>query len=40
MYRHGISADEAFSMLRTHSQSTNNKLLAVAERVVETGTLA
>jgi len=39
MTRHGIRADAAFEMLRTHSQRTNSKLLAVAERVVETGTL-
>ena len=39
MQRHGIGADAAFAMLRRHSQHTNNKLLAVAERVVETGTL-
>ena len=37
MARHGISADAAFDMLRTHSQRTNSKLLAVVERVVETG---
>jgi GAF domain-containing protein len=39
MYRHGIGPDEAFAILRTQSQRTNSKLLAVAERVVETGTL-
>ncbi|MDT7581524.1 MAG: hypothetical protein QOK35_2788 [Pseudonocardiales bacterium] len=39
MYRHSVDADEAFGMLRAHSQRTNSKLLAVAERVVETGTL-
>jgi GAF domain-containing protein len=39
MSRHGLSADAAFEMLRTHSQATNCKLVAVAERVVETGTL-
>ena len=39
MQRHGIGADAAFAMLRRHSQHTNNKLLAVSERVVETGTL-
>ncbi len=39
MYRHGVGADEAFAMLRTRSQHTNSKLLAVAERVVETGSL-
>ena len=39
MARHGIGADAAFDMLRTHSQRTNNKLLAVVERVVETGAL-
>ena len=38
-HRHGIGAEAAFAMLRRHSQHTNNKLLAVAERVVETGTL-
>ena len=39
MHRHGLRADEAFAMLRVHSQRTNSKLLAVAERVVETGAL-
>jgi GAF domain-containing protein len=39
MSRHGIGADAAFGMLRTHSQRTNSKLLAVVERVVETGAL-
>jgi GAF domain-containing protein len=39
MARHGIGADAAFDMLRTHSQRTNSKLLAVVERVVETGAL-
>jgi GAF domain-containing protein len=39
MIRHGVQADTAFEMLRTHSQRTNNKLVAVAERVVETGML-
>jgi GAF domain-containing protein len=39
MHRHGVRADEAFAMLREQSQRTNSKLLAVAERVVETGTL-
>jgi GAF domain-containing protein len=39
MYRDGIRADAAFEMLRAHSQRTNSKLLVVAERVVETGSL-
>ena len=39
MTRHGVRADEAFEMLRTHSQHTNSKLVAVAEKVVETGGL-
>ena len=39
MSRHGIDADAAFALLAAHSQRTNCKLLAVAERVVETGTL-
>jgi GAF domain-containing protein len=39
MCRHGVQADEAFEMLRAHSQRTNSKLVAVAERVVEIGTL-
>jgi GAF domain-containing protein len=39
MYRHGVGADAAFEMLRTRSQRTNSKLLAVAEQVVETGSL-
>lgn len=39
MSLHGVGADEAFGMLASRSQRTNSKLLAVAERVVETGTL-
>ena len=39
MSRHGVSADAAFEMLRTRSQHTNCKLVAVAEQVVETGSL-
>ena len=39
MHRHGLRADQAFSLLRAHSQRTNDKLLAVAERVVESGSL-
>lgn len=39
MARYGIGADEAFAMLAGRSQRTNCKLLAVAEQVVETGTL-
>jgi GAF domain-containing protein len=39
MHRHGVTADAAFAMLRAHSQHANSKLVAVAERVVETGTL-
>jgi GAF domain-containing protein len=39
MTRHGLQADAAFEMLRAHSQRTNSKLVAVAERVVETGVL-
>ena len=39
MHSHGIGGDAAFEMLRTHSQRTNSKLLTVAARVVEAGTL-
>ena len=39
MSRHGLPADAAFEMLRTHSQRTNTKLVAVAKQVVETGSL-
>ena len=39
MSSHGVAADTAFEMLRTHSQRTNCKLVAVAGRVVETGML-
>ena len=39
MTRHGLQADAAFEMLRAHSQRTNSKLVAVAERVVETGAI-
>jgi hypothetical protein len=39
MTRHGVPADVAFEMLRARSQHTNTKLVAVAEKVVETGML-
>ena len=39
MTRHGLQADAAFELLRTHSQRTNSKLVAVAEQVVEAGML-
>lgn len=39
MSRNGVSADAAFELLRAHSQRTNSKLVAVAEKVVETGML-
>ena len=39
MHRHAVPADEAFAMLRAHSQNTNRKLMAVVQRVVETGSL-
>ena len=39
MTRHGLPADAAFELLRAHSQRTNSKLVAVAEKVVETGML-
>ena len=39
MSRHGVPADAAFELLRAHSQRTNSKLVAVAEKVVETGLL-
>ena len=39
MHRHGVRADAAFAMLRAHSQHTNRKLIDVAARVIETGTL-
>ena len=39
MVRHGLRAEEAFAMLRAHSQRTNTKLVALAEKVVETGGL-
>jgi AmiR/NasT family two-component response regulator len=39
MCRLGVRADAAFEMLRAHSQRTNTKLVTVAERVVETGSL-
>jgi ANTAR domain/GAF domain len=37
MCRYGVSADEAFEVLRRRSQHTNCKLIAVAAQVVETG---
>ena len=39
MCRLGVRADAAFEMLRAHSQRTNTKLVTVAERVAETGSL-
>jgi GAF domain-containing protein len=39
MRGHGVTADIAFQMLRTRSQHTNVKLIDVASRVVEIGTL-
>jgi GAF domain-containing protein len=39
MCRLGVRADAAFEMLRAHSQRTNTKLVTLAERVVETGSL-
>ena len=39
MHRLGVRADAAFAMLRARSQHTNKKLLDVATRVIETGTL-
>ena len=39
MCRHTVRAEEAFAMLRAHSQRTNRKLLEVAREVVESGTL-
>jgi GAF domain-containing protein len=39
MCRLGVRADAAFEMLRVHSQRTNTKLMTVAERVIETGSL-
>jgi GAF domain-containing protein len=39
MHRHGVTADVAFGLLRSRSQQSNSKLLDVAERVVQTGTL-
>ncbi|MBW3642523.1 MAG: ANTAR domain-containing protein, partial [Actinobacteria bacterium] len=35
MARSGVSADEAFEMLSAASQRTNEKLLHVAQRIVE-----
>ena len=35
MARHGLTADRAFEMLRTHSQNHGRKLVDVAEAVVE-----
>lgn len=37
MGRHHITEDQAFDILRTHSQRTNTKLREVARRVCETG---
>jgi response regulator NasT len=39
MAHHGISADDAFLMLREHSQQTDQKLGALAAAVVESHTL-
>lgn len=40
MGRHHISEEQAFDILRTHSQQTNTKLRDVARRVCETGSPA
>ncbi len=40
MERHGMSAGQAFELLRKISQNTNRKLVTVAEELVETGTTA
>jgi GAF domain-containing protein len=39
MREHGITADEAFDLLRQRSQNANTKLVDVADRVVRTGVL-
>ena len=35
MSRHGLTADNAFEMLRAHSQNHGRKLIDVADAVVE-----
>jgi GAF domain-containing protein len=37
MEQHGLDAEEAFDMLRRHSQANNVKVRAVAEHVIATG---
>jgi len=39
MGRHHLTEDQAFDLLRTHSQRSNTKLREVARRVRDTGTL-
>lgn len=39
MDRHGLDGDEAFEVLRRHSQRTNTKLIGVAQQLVDTGRL-
>jgi hypothetical protein len=35
MARHAVNADEAFDMLRHHSQHNGRKLVEIAEAIVE-----
>jgi AmiR/NasT family two-component response regulator len=37
MERHGLTADEAFDLLRRHSQQTNVKLVVLARRIADSG---
>lgn len=39
MARQGLTADQAFTVLRTHSQNQNVRLVALAEQVTRTGQL-
>lgn len=39
MTRHRLTADQAFTLLKHHSQNTNVKLRAIAQTVIQTGDL-
>jgi hypothetical protein len=39
MTRHQLTADQAFTLLKRHSQKTHVKLRAIAQTVIQTGDL-
>jgi AmiR/NasT family two-component response regulator len=40
MARHKVTYEQAFDLMRIASQTTHNKLFAIAEDVIDTGALA